>query len=276
MQVLTECIHKFITTDTEDVCVQCGYVKPELQEIPQAYYTAYVFDGLPTPIAGRYHRMQRYAEQKYLKDMSKIRVLVSLFCKELGVHHTHLESGTISLYKHSRSRGLNRPLTVSACFYVTARRMHIPITLTRLADVIIKHGLVPGQARNHRGLRRHIQRLIYNLASKCMRLNEVEQRPTDIHPIVIMLSQTGARCGHDPVLTRQCITAVNTILAADPNAFAGRKPAGEAALLLHVIGGMAKRCLARDFGISAQHIRGNLIRVRALLDKYGIEHPAIS
>src|SRR5690242_6653843 len=135
MQVLTECIHKFITTDTEDVCAQCGYVRPRLEEVPQAYYTAYVFDGLPTPIAGKYLHMQRYAEQKYLKDTSRIDCLIGLFCKELGVHHTHLKSGTLSLYKHSRSRGLNTALTVSACFYVTARRMHITVTLTRLADV---------------------------------------------------------------------------------------------------------------------------------------------
>jgi transcription initiation factor TFIIIB Brf1 subunit/transcription initiation factor TFIIB len=287
MQILRpECVHRFITTDTEDVCTNCGCVKHS--SLSDDMTVEDITHNSPlswesTPIHSRFLRTQRWTDQKYVsKNRQRARNLIDLFCKELGIEHDGLKQGTLDMFRRSSSRnlvrGLNMAISVSACLYVTAQRLHITVTLVQLADIVIKQDLVPQRARNHRGLRRHIQRFIYRLASRCIRTNDIKPVESDIHPVVIMVSRVASRHSYDQGRVKQCIEAINTLLAADATVFAGRKPAGEAAILLCVYlrGTISQVQLATDFRVSETHIYNNLIRIKNLLDKYGIKHPEIS
>lgn len=272
-------------TETDEVCRNCGYVNQNVEQVLEWDQPTSALNHSHTPIAPEFRHSQRYVDGKYVKlGVKRARRVIDLLTKELGVHHSALNNGTMLLYTHRSNRklarGLNHAITVTACMYVTAQKMHITITLSQLADILIKHDLIPARARSHPGLRRYIRALIYRLANRCMRNNNIEPSLDDVHPVAVLISQVGAQYKYDPSLIRSAIEVVNTLLRHDVNVFAGRKPAGDAATILYVYangsfpygktGAVTKNGLARDFKISTQQIRQNLIRIDGLFIKYDI------
>jgi transcription initiation factor TFIIIB Brf1 subunit/transcription initiation factor TFIIB len=279
MQVL-KCTHKFITTDDEEVCTQCGHVQTKFADELGFDEKTYTLNEHFTPIPRRFLFPQRYVDQKFMpSSLRRIDHLIDMFCNELGITHAGLRIATMEMYKIPRNknlmRGLNLAVTVAACLYITAQKIQITITLAQLADIIIKNDMIPGRAKGRKAIRRHVRMFIYRLVTKCMVNNDIKQTISDIHPVIVMMSQVGARAQYRQVVIRHCINVFNTIIAQDVNAFAGRKPSMSAATLVFIFnnGARGTMALCKDFKVSDVQLRNNLIRFRALLTKHGIKYP---
>ncbi len=281
MQVL-KCAHSFITTDDEEVCTQCGHVRTKFAEELAFDDKTYALNAHFTPISRRYLFPQRYVDQKFMPiGGRRTDHLIDMFCNELGIGHQGLKIAAADLYKitcnKNLMRGLNLPVTVAACLYITAKKMQITVTLAQLADIIIKNDMVPARARNRKAIRRHVRMFIYRLVTKCMVRNDMKQPINDIHPVIVMMSQVGTRGNYSQVVIRHCIDVFNAVREQDVNAFAGRKPAMAAATLVFMYNGGARGVIAlcKDFKVSDVNLRNNLISFRALLDKHGIKYPTL-
>ena len=287
MQVL-ECTHRFILTDSEQVCELCGYTTPsELEEAPFTVDKAVsLYDhGNFIGRAQQYNYMQRYVDQQFnAHSIRRAQYLTSIYLKELGINHPVLKYDTINMYQNPNNtkliRGRNLTLTIAACMYICAQRMHVTITIAQLIDIILKYDLPLRLALNQlrKDKIRHIKKLLSATIRKWVIKNSLYYARNDkVHDVIALISQVGAQNGYSSLAIRQAIDMATEILRHDPIIFAGGKPGVYAAVLVYIAygGKILKKTLANDFKITDPPMLVKLKRLIELLDRYGIKHPEI-